>query len=66
LQNEIRTQQSKENKQKDDVDEREHNQPAEVVFLGPAQFHAETGDVDLTDRALLRADWSPFPMTAGS
>lgn len=40
LQNKIRTEQQKENQEKNDVEQREKDEPAEVIFLRPAELHA--------------------------
>src|SRR5712692_1055700 len=40
LQNKIRTEQQKENQEKNDVQQREKDEPAEVIFLRPAELHA--------------------------
>src|SRR6059058_768326 len=39
LQNKVRTQEQEENEEKHHVDEWEHDQPAEIIFLGPTQLH---------------------------
>ena len=39
LENEIRAEEQEKNEQKHDVDQRENDEPAEVVFFCPAQFH---------------------------
>lgn len=55
LQNEIGAEQEKENKKENNVDQRQDNQPTEVVFLRPAKLHLRPGlAVDLNDRAVFR------------
>ena len=39
LENKIRAEEQKENEEKHNVDQREDDEPAEVVFFCPAQFH---------------------------
>lgn len=39
LQDEIRTKEQKKDQKENDVDERKHHKPAEIVFLRAAQFH---------------------------
>src|SRR3984893_13292657 len=39
LKNKVRAQEQKKNEKEHNVDERENNEPAEVVFFCPAQFH---------------------------
>ena len=39
LEDKVRAQQEKKDKQKDHVDEREHDEPAEIILLGAAELH---------------------------
>ena len=59
LQNKVRAQEQKKDEEKHHIDEWEHDQPAEIVFLGPAQLHPES-DSRSNDRDALPADRSVF------
>ena len=47
LQDKVRAQEEKENQQENNVDQWEYDEPAEIIFLCSAEFHADTVKVDL-------------------
>lgn len=65
LQNEIRTQEREEDQEKDDINCREDNEPAEIVFLRAAQLHPESSCRSNDPDALLEKS-ATFPWTAGN
>ena len=58
LHNKIRAQEQKEDEEKHHIDERKHDQPAEIVILCPAQLHP--GRCRSSDRDALPANSEDF------
>lgn len=46
LEHEVRAQEQKKNQKKHDIDQREHNQPPEIIFFRPVKLHSVTPVID--------------------
>ena len=64
LQNKVRAEQEKENHEKENVDQRKDDEPAEVVLLCPAEFHP--GRCRSNDRDELLEKSATFRKIAGN
>ena len=66
LQNKVRAEEREENQEKYDVDQRENDKPAEVIFLCSAKFHADQKDCRSNGRDELLARMGKSQPFAGN